>query len=197
MSTGKFHGETAATTPTGSWTTMMRLRPSRSCVDGSTCPAWRSMSSAARRKWSQVNSSISSRASRIVLPTSRAMVWAISSLRSRQSAYARRQSSTRSTTDVRRQDSKASSAARTARSTCAGLAARTLPSSSPLAGLADLDLLALAGLPRAADERAPRSGQHLGHRPLRFARVIGPWSLAPGAVRGNGNARYGSPVRPV
>jgi hypothetical protein len=38
MSTGKFHGVIAATTPTGSCTTRIRLwlRP---CVDGSTLPA--------------------------------------------------------------------------------------------------------------------------------------------------------------
>ena len=49
MSTGKFHGEIAATTPTGSWITMMRLCV-LPCVEGSTWPAWRSTSSAARRK---------------------------------------------------------------------------------------------------------------------------------------------------
>ena len=195
MSTGKFHGETAATTPTGSCTTMMRLRPSRSCVDGSTWPAWRSMSSAARRKWSQVNSSISSRASRIVLPTSRAMVCAISSLRSRQIAYALRQSSTRSTTDVRRQDSKAASRGphravdlrrRSRPARCR--AARRSPGSGPRSPRPRRH-------PFAGDERAPRSGQHLGHRPLRFARDIGPWSLAPGAVRGQRGRRAGYRIR--
>ena len=85
MSTGKFHGLTAATTPIGSWTTMIRLFVVRSWVDGGTAPAWRSTSSDARRKWSTVNSSISSRDSRIVLPTSIEIIRAISSLRSMQS----------------------------------------------------------------------------------------------------------------
>ena len=39
MSTGKFHGVTAATTPTGSCTTTIRLSFVRSCVDGRTLPA--------------------------------------------------------------------------------------------------------------------------------------------------------------
>ena len=82
MSTGKFHGVTAATTPTGSCTTRIRLVPARSCVEGSTCPACRRMSSEARRKWSAVYSSISSRDSRMVFPISRVIIWAISSLRS-------------------------------------------------------------------------------------------------------------------
>ena len=38
MSTGKFHGEIAATTPIGSWTTTMRLSFDRSWVEGSTLP---------------------------------------------------------------------------------------------------------------------------------------------------------------
>ena len=83
MSTGKFHGEMAATTPTGSCTTMMRLCV-RPWVDGSTCPAWRMASSAARRKWSAVYSTISSRDSRIVLPVSRVIICEISSARSMQ-----------------------------------------------------------------------------------------------------------------
>ena len=82
MSTGKFQGDTAATTPTGSCTTMMRLRALALLRRRQHLARWRSMSSAARRKWSPVNSTISSRASRIVLPTSRAMSCAISSLRS-------------------------------------------------------------------------------------------------------------------
>jgi hypothetical protein len=40
------------------------------------------MSSEARRKWSAVYSSISSRDSRMVFPISRVIIWAISSLRS-------------------------------------------------------------------------------------------------------------------
>ena len=39
MSTGKFHGETAATTPIGSCTTMIRFVPVASCVEGGTLPA--------------------------------------------------------------------------------------------------------------------------------------------------------------
>jgi hypothetical protein len=39
MSTGKFQGVTAATTPIGSCVTMMRFAFERSCVDGSTWPA--------------------------------------------------------------------------------------------------------------------------------------------------------------
>ena len=74
MSTGKFQGEIAATTPIGSWTTTMRLSFVRSCVEGSTCPAWRRTSSEARLKWSAVYSIISSRDSRIVLPTSRLII---------------------------------------------------------------------------------------------------------------------------
>ena len=83
MSTGKFQGEMAATTPTGSCTTRMRLCV-RPCVEGSTWPAWRRTSSAARRKWSAVYSTISSRDSRIVLPVSRVIIREISSARSMQ-----------------------------------------------------------------------------------------------------------------
>ena len=83
MSTGKFQGEIAATTPTGSWTMRIRLCV-LPCVDGSTWPAWRMTSSAARRKWSAVYSTISSRDSRIVLPVSRVIMRAISSARSMQ-----------------------------------------------------------------------------------------------------------------
>ena len=68
---GEVPRRTAATTPIGSCTTRMRFASARSWVEGSTLPAWRSMSSEARRKWSAVYSSISSRDSRIVLPTSR------------------------------------------------------------------------------------------------------------------------------
>ncbi len=39
MSTGKFQGVTAATTPTGSCTTTIRLSFVRSCVEGRTLPA--------------------------------------------------------------------------------------------------------------------------------------------------------------
>ena len=134
MSTGKFHGETAATTPTGSWTIRMRFAFDRSWVEGSTLPAWRRTSSEARRKWSAVNSSISSRDSRIVLPTSREIICAISSLRSMHSVKARRQISTRSTTDVLRQSRNASAAACTAVSTCVGVDPKTLPITSPVAG---------------------------------------------------------------
>ena len=135
MSTGKFHGEIAATTPTGSWTTRMRLSFVRSCVEGSTWPACRRTSSEARRKWSAVYSTISSRDSRIVLPTSRVIICAISSVRSMQISNARRQSSTRSRRDTLRQARKASAAARTAASTWAGVEPATEPRSSPVAGL--------------------------------------------------------------
>ena len=129
MSTGKFHGEMAATTPIGSCTTMIRFVPADSCVDGGTLPAYRSTSSEARRKWSTVNSSISSRASRIVLPTSRAITSAISSLRSMQRSNARRHSSTRVRSGVRRQAGNAAFAAATAASTCASEAGVTVPTS--------------------------------------------------------------------
>ncbi len=134
MSTGKFQGEIAATTPTGSWMTRIRLCV-RPCVEGSTWPEWRSTSSPARRKWSAVYSTISSRDSRIVLPVSRVIMRAISSARSMQMSYARRQISTRSSTLVRRHESNASAAAATARSTCSAVAARTAPRLSPDDGL--------------------------------------------------------------
>jgi hypothetical protein len=135
MSTGKFQGVTAATTPTGSWVTMIRLSFVRSCVEGSTLPAWRRTSSAARRKWSAVYSTISSRDSRIVLPTSRVIIAAISSERSMQRSKAVRQSSTRSSRETLRQAGNACAAAFTAASTCADVDAATLPSTSPVAGL--------------------------------------------------------------
>ena len=135
MSTGKFHGVTAATTPTGSCVTMIRLAFERSCVEGSTWPAWRRTSSDARRKWSAVYSTISSRDSRMVFPTSRVIISAISSARSMQMANAARQSSTRSSSETLRQAGKASAAACTAASTWAGEDAATVPSSSPVAGL--------------------------------------------------------------
>ena len=117
MSTGKFQGVTAATTPTGSCVTMIRFAFERSCVEGSTWPAWRRTSSDARRKWSAVYSTISSRDSRMVFPTSRVIISAISSARSMQMANAARQSSTRSSSDTLRQDENASAAACTAAST--------------------------------------------------------------------------------
>ena len=135
MSTGKFQGVTAATTPIGSCVTMMRLAVERSCVEGSTWPAWRKTSSEARRKWSAVYSTISSRDSRMVLPTSRVIISAISSERSMQMVNAARQSSTRSRSETFRQVWKASAAAATASSTWAGVDAATVPSSSPVAGL--------------------------------------------------------------
>ncbi len=135
MSTGKFHGLTAAITPIGSWTTRIRLFVVRSWVDGCTAPVWRSTSSDARRKWSTVNSSISSRDSRMVLPTSIEIIRAISSLRSMHMSNARRQISTRSSTEVARQAGKAALAAATAASTCAGVDACTDPTSSPVDGL--------------------------------------------------------------
>ncbi len=80
-------------------------------------------------------STISSRDSRIVLPTSRVIISAISSERSMQIANAARQSSTRSSSETLRQVRKASAAAATAASTCAGDEAATVPRSSPVAGL--------------------------------------------------------------
>ena len=100
MSTGKFHGRHGRDHADRLLDDHDPLRVVRSCVEGSTWPRWRSMSSEARRKWSTVNSTISSRDSRIVLPTSRVIICAISSERSMQMSNARRQSSTRSSSGV-------------------------------------------------------------------------------------------------
>ena len=89
MSTGKFHGEIAATTPTGCWTTSTFFEVTMSMVEGSTWPRWRRTSSAARRKCSAVPPSISERAEATVLPTSAAIISLISSTRSRQIRWAR------------------------------------------------------------------------------------------------------------
>ena len=151
MSTGKFQGVTAAMTPTGSCTTMMRLAFERSCVDGRTFPAWRRTSSDARRKWSAVYSTISSRDSRIVLPTSFVICSAISSARSMQMAKAARQSSTRSRSETLRQAGKASAAARTAASTWVAEEAVDRAEKLVRRRAPDLDLLAVAGNPLAPD----------------------------------------------
>ena len=184
MSTGKFHGLTAATTPTGSWTIRIRFAFVRSCVEGSTWPACRSTSSEARRKWSTVNSSISSRDSRIVLPTSREIICAISSLRSMQSTKARRQISTRSTTDVLRHVTNASPAARTAASTCDGVEETTDPRSSPVAGLRTS-----ISSPSPATHSPPMNA------PFRVvtAIVLSSFAGSPGAYRPveNGGAEFG------
>ena len=78
---------------------------------------------------------ISSRDSRMVLPTSFVIISAISSARSMQMANAARHSSTRSRSDTLRQVVNASAAARTAAPTWVGEEAVTVPRSSSVAGL--------------------------------------------------------------